>query len=177
MLNVEHTIPTSDRVAKKLTIKNFIAFTVDYSSIIQAPINNREDRGPDTHQRQPGIHAAPGARASEAGAPPGPGAGRLPRHQLQRLHAAALPEPRAGRPPAPRRPGRAAGPDRLRRHPQPAAAGKIGLVERQQDPRDARVAYAALTGAGREMVGNAVTVAEQISKDCCAAARPRCSTT
>lgn len=42
---------------------------------------------------------------------------------------------------------------------------KIGLVERQQDPRDARVAYAALTGAGREMVGNAVTVAEQISKD------------
>jgi DNA-binding MarR family transcriptional regulator len=42
---------------------------------------------------------------------------------------------------------------------------KIGLVERQQDPRDARVAYAALTGAGREMVANAVTVAEQISKD------------
>lgn len=42
---------------------------------------------------------------------------------------------------------------------------KIGLVERQQDPRDARVAYAALTDAGREMVGNAVTVAEQICKD------------
>lgn len=42
---------------------------------------------------------------------------------------------------------------------------KIGLVERQQDPRDARVAYAALTDAGREMVGNAITVAEQISKD------------
>jgi len=42
---------------------------------------------------------------------------------------------------------------------------KIGLVERQQDPRDARVAYAAITGTGREMVGNAVTVAEQISKD------------
>jgi DNA-binding MarR family transcriptional regulator len=42
---------------------------------------------------------------------------------------------------------------------------KIGLVERQQDPRDARVAYAAITPTGRELLLNAVTVAEQISKD------------
>ncbi|MRW92804.1 MarR family transcriptional regulator [Duganella sp. FT80W] len=42
---------------------------------------------------------------------------------------------------------------------------KIGLVERQQDPRDARVAYAAITDTGRELLTNATTVAEQISKD------------
>ncbi|WP_432383313.1 MarR family winged helix-turn-helix transcriptional regulator [Duganella sp. P38] len=42
---------------------------------------------------------------------------------------------------------------------------KIGLVERQQDPRDARVAYAAITDTGRELLNNAVTVANQISKD------------
>jgi DNA-binding MarR family transcriptional regulator len=42
---------------------------------------------------------------------------------------------------------------------------KIGLVERQQDPRDARVAYAAITDTGRELLINAVTVANQISKD------------
>jgi DNA-binding MarR family transcriptional regulator len=42
---------------------------------------------------------------------------------------------------------------------------KIGLVERQQDPRDARVAYAAITATGRELLLNAVTVADQISKD------------
>jgi len=42
---------------------------------------------------------------------------------------------------------------------------KIGLVERQQDPRDARVAYAAITETGRELLGNALTVANQISKD------------
>ncbi|MYM33367.1 MarR family transcriptional regulator [Duganella sp. FT94W] len=42
---------------------------------------------------------------------------------------------------------------------------KIGLVERQQDPRDARVAYAAITDTGRELLTNAVTVANQISKD------------
>src|SRR5450830_107472 len=42
---------------------------------------------------------------------------------------------------------------------------KIGLVERQQDPRDARVAYAAITDTGRELLLNAVTVADQISKD------------
>ena len=42
---------------------------------------------------------------------------------------------------------------------------KIGLVERQHDPRDARVAYAAITPTGRELLDNAVVVAEQISKD------------
>jgi DNA-binding MarR family transcriptional regulator len=42
---------------------------------------------------------------------------------------------------------------------------KIGLVERQQDPRDARVAYAAITATGRELLNNAVTVVDQISKD------------
>jgi DNA-binding MarR family transcriptional regulator len=42
---------------------------------------------------------------------------------------------------------------------------KIGLVERQHDPRDARVAYAALTDTGRELLINATTVADQISKD------------
>ena len=42
---------------------------------------------------------------------------------------------------------------------------KIGLVERQQDPRDARVAYAAITDTGRELLTNAVTVVDQISKD------------
>ena len=42
---------------------------------------------------------------------------------------------------------------------------KIGLVERQHDPRDARVAYAAITATGRELLNNAVVVAEQISKD------------
>jgi DNA-binding MarR family transcriptional regulator len=42
---------------------------------------------------------------------------------------------------------------------------KIGLVERQQDPRDARVAYAAITETGRELLNNAIAVAEQISKD------------
>lgn len=42
---------------------------------------------------------------------------------------------------------------------------KIGLVERQHDPRDARVAYAAITDTGRELLNNAVTVADQISKD------------
>jgi len=42
---------------------------------------------------------------------------------------------------------------------------KIGLVERQQDPRDARVAYAAITATGRELLNNAVVVADQISKD------------
>ena len=42
---------------------------------------------------------------------------------------------------------------------------KIGLVERQQDPRDARVGYAAITDTGRELLNNAVVVAEQISRD------------
>jgi len=42
---------------------------------------------------------------------------------------------------------------------------KIGLVERQQDPRDARVAYAAITETGRELLINATAVANQISRD------------
>src|SRR5450830_904225 len=42
---------------------------------------------------------------------------------------------------------------------------KIGLVERQQDPRDARVGYAAITVTGQELLANATVVAEQISKD------------
>lgn len=42
---------------------------------------------------------------------------------------------------------------------------KLGLVERQQEPRDARVAYAALTEAGRELLGHARLVAEQVSQE------------
>lgn len=42
---------------------------------------------------------------------------------------------------------------------------KIGLVERQQDPRDARVAYAAITPTGLELLNNAIVVAQQISKE------------
>ena len=42
---------------------------------------------------------------------------------------------------------------------------KLGLVERQQEPRDARVAYAALTAAGRELLGHAQLLAGQVSKD------------
>src|SRR5471032_1415468 len=42
---------------------------------------------------------------------------------------------------------------------------KIGLVERQQDPRDARVGYAAITASGQELLTNAIVVAEQISKE------------
>lgn len=42
---------------------------------------------------------------------------------------------------------------------------KIGLIERQQDPRDARVAYAAITDSGRELLHNATPAAEQCSKD------------
>ena len=42
---------------------------------------------------------------------------------------------------------------------------KIGLVERQQDPRDARVSYAAITPTGLELLNNALVVANQISTD------------
>jgi len=49
---------------------------------------------------------------------------------------------------------------------------KLGLVERQQEPRDARVAYAALTGAGRELLGHAQLLAEQVSKDLLRAGSP-----
>lgn len=42
---------------------------------------------------------------------------------------------------------------------------KIGLVERQSDPRDARVGYALLTPAGSELAGNAGTTVDQVSRD------------
>ena len=37
---------------------------------------------------------------------------------------------------------------------------KIGLIARQSDPRDARVAYATLTPAGQELLNNAMVSAE-----------------
>jgi len=49
---------------------------------------------------------------------------------------------------------------------------KLGLVERQHEPRDARVAYAALTEAGRDLLGNAHVLAEQISKELLRASTP-----
>ena len=49
---------------------------------------------------------------------------------------------------------------------------KLGLVERQQEPRDARVAYAALTGAGRELLGHAHLLAGQVSKELLRAGSP-----
>ena len=42
---------------------------------------------------------------------------------------------------------------------------KLHLVERQQEPRDARVAYAAITQAGRELLGHAHVLAEQVSTE------------
>jgi DNA-binding MarR family transcriptional regulator len=42
---------------------------------------------------------------------------------------------------------------------------KIGLVTRQSDPRDARVGFAVITAAGRELVVNATTVVDHISRD------------
>lgn len=42
---------------------------------------------------------------------------------------------------------------------------KIGLIERQQDPRDARVAYAAITSSGRELLQHATPAAELCSQD------------
>jgi DNA-binding MarR family transcriptional regulator len=41
---------------------------------------------------------------------------------------------------------------------------KIGLVDRQSDPRDARVGYAILTPAGSELVTNATTVVDNVSR-------------
>jgi DNA-binding MarR family transcriptional regulator len=49
---------------------------------------------------------------------------------------------------------------------------KLGLVERQQEPRDARVAYAALTEAGRELLGHAHVLAAQVSKELLRASPP-----
>jgi DNA-binding MarR family transcriptional regulator len=42
---------------------------------------------------------------------------------------------------------------------------KIGLVERQPDPRDARVGFAALTAAGRELLVNATDTAQMVCRD------------
>jgi len=42
---------------------------------------------------------------------------------------------------------------------------KIGLVARQQDPRDARVGYAVITATGHELLENAMTVAQQVSQE------------
>ena len=42
---------------------------------------------------------------------------------------------------------------------------KIGLVTRQSDARDARVAYAVLTETGRELLTNSLIIAEQISRE------------
>jgi DNA-binding MarR family transcriptional regulator len=41
---------------------------------------------------------------------------------------------------------------------------KIGLVDRQSDPRDARVGYAIITATGSEMVSNATAVVDDISR-------------
>src|SRR4051812_5523089 len=41
---------------------------------------------------------------------------------------------------------------------------KIGLVTRQSDPRDARVGYAIITATGSELVTNATTVVDNISR-------------
>ncbi|MFF4365045.1 MarR family winged helix-turn-helix transcriptional regulator [Streptomyces sp. NPDC001594] len=46
---------------------------------------------------------------------------------------------------------------------------RIGLVEREADARDARVAYAALTDAGRERLADALKAAEQVAADVFAA--------
>jgi DNA-binding MarR family transcriptional regulator len=42
---------------------------------------------------------------------------------------------------------------------------KLHLVERQHEPRDARVGYAAITDTGRELLGHAYVLAEQVSKE------------
>lgn len=41
---------------------------------------------------------------------------------------------------------------------------KIGLVDRQSDPRDARVGYAIITAAGNELVTNAGVVVHNVSR-------------
>lgn len=42
---------------------------------------------------------------------------------------------------------------------------RIGLVEREKDPRDARVAYAALTGTARELLDGMTSSAEEVAAD------------
>ena len=40
---------------------------------------------------------------------------------------------------------------------------KLGLVSRQPDPRDARVGYAMLTDAGRDLLGHAIASAKEVA--------------
>ena len=49
---------------------------------------------------------------------------------------------------------------------------KIGLVTRESDPRDARVGYAVVTGAGQELVGNATDVVDLVSREAIRALAP-----
>jgi DNA-binding MarR family transcriptional regulator len=49
---------------------------------------------------------------------------------------------------------------------------KIGLVTRQSDPRDARVGYASLTASASELVGNAESVVDAVSRELLAGADP-----
>lgn len=42
---------------------------------------------------------------------------------------------------------------------------KLHLVERQHEPRDARIGYAAITETGRELLGHAYVLVEQVSTD------------
>ena len=49
---------------------------------------------------------------------------------------------------------------------------KIGLVERQADPRDARVGFAVLTPTGQELLGHATETAQLICRDLLRAADP-----
>jgi len=49
---------------------------------------------------------------------------------------------------------------------------KIGLVVREIDPRDARVGFAAVTPAGRELLDNATTVVDLVSREALAAVAP-----
>jgi DNA-binding MarR family transcriptional regulator len=42
---------------------------------------------------------------------------------------------------------------------------RIGLVERERDPRDARVAYAALTATGRGLLEEMTASAEEVAAD------------
>jgi DNA-binding MarR family transcriptional regulator len=49
---------------------------------------------------------------------------------------------------------------------------KLYLVERQHEPRDARVTYAAITTSGTELLRNALVSAEQVSNELLASAAP-----
>lgn len=42
---------------------------------------------------------------------------------------------------------------------------KIGLVDRQQDPRDARVGYAVISPAGQQLLAHAIVTAQQVSEE------------